>query len=339
MRDGWTRDWSVESLGMEIRNGFGIEREGAVGCVAIMLDWAAEQEIPDGDVSGGRWSAIARRCGYLTAEDAAKLFQMLVLRGQLDVDGIVADWPARAPDLVHARLARAGLKFKCGCSPLLRSLGKHARDELKRKGFTIAVCARHGGQPQITRRLPAALPSAVDGTVNTYIPVEASAGRPEPAGQGDCSLPGGTHARTDATHGTDRPGASEIPAAAAAPEGASTSAPVSRPATAPPPLPVDPALSAGASANLLYFDYRRDPVDLALELVSETDNDTTACFQRKVCNAIGQENYRRLLLKLHLDTRRKRSARNLGAILTVRSQRALEKVAGMSNQGAGRRGL
>ena len=358
---------------MEMRHAFDVKKEGAAGVVAIMLDWAAEQDVPDGYVGDGRWSAIARRAGYTTAEEAEKLYSIMVLRGQIDSKGVIVDWVERAPEAVHGRLARAGLKFACGCSPMLRVLGKRVRENLQKQGFEVSVCETHRTRPQIDRKLTADSMRSIRvpyGTViNTTPPLPAGSpdGRPAapasagpPAGAPERehrSLPERTH---DGTHAHTQREASGVSGAGACPPDGSAGdlsrsprldgthdargGPVGANTTPSGPAthadghaatgtaeagrapPTDAALPEGTRANMLYFDWRRDPVDLALDLVGEVDNDTTACFQRKACNDLGQERYRKLLLKLHLDARRsRRTMRNIGAILTVRTQRALAK--------------
>jgi hypothetical protein len=123
-----------------------VSREGAVGIVCILRDWAEDQNAPDGMVGppdGMNWASVARRCGY-RGDDATRLFGMLVSRRLLDQDGIVHDWPLHAPDAVHMRLARAGKRFACGCTPSLSRLAKTLRMHLLQDGWQEAVCDRHG---------------------------------------------------------------------------------------------------------------------------------------------------------------------------------------------------
>lgn len=131
----------------------GISRVHAVGILECLWQWAA-QYCPDGGLSKWSPASIAEAVDWLDAEQLLAALKHTDC-GFLDEDGMIHDWPEHCEDAVHMRLARAGKRFYCGCTPTVRRMERSEREKLH---VERVVCARHAHDVRTESALPLPLP-------------------------------------------------------------------------------------------------------------------------------------------------------------------------------------
>jgi hypothetical protein len=106
---------------------------------------------PDGSLAKFTPDEIAEA---VTWTDSPEKLIAALKNGWIDEDLFVHDWPVHCEDATHIKLARAGIRFACGCTPKIARLNNKERP----KDLVRVVCARHTHVVRTLCALPTPLP-------------------------------------------------------------------------------------------------------------------------------------------------------------------------------------
>ncbi len=189
---------------------------GGVGLLESLWHMTG-REAPAGDI--GKMSDDDIAIGMDYSDDAQQLIEAFIYAGWIDRDSahrlLVHDWPDHCEDLIHAKLARAGLRFANGRIPNFKKLSQRER-EVAEKIFGQQPTAADGGQKEET----AASGSQIEETVadgGQRQPKAASGALPGLA-QPSLALPCPAKPSQADRSVESTPGSEELPAPAPAPD-------------------------------------------------------------------------------------------------------------------------